>query len=255
MIFDLVLDIEKGDGRFSTVDNPITLRQQDAEAYVLAAAIREGGAVMDLTGYDVRFYALRPDGGKVIDGENVVVTSPTEGLVAYTVPKELTAATGDIPTAYFRVTSGGYSASTENVYIKVVPSIAIEATSGDYIPEVDALLAAMEAQRVSYASAEQLREIEWDSLVDAVNTSRGRANSAADRCEAFLETFKVEWSDLSDEAKAMIASAAASGVEWATQEEIDAAFNNTILPAIGGDNAITGLTQADYDYALAKIFG
>lgn len=88
MLIDLTLDIEKGTNRFSTLDNPITLRQQDAEAYVFNVNLRQGGAVLDLTGMTVRFYALRPDGGKVIDGENVAVLSAPDGIVQYTVPRQ-----------------------------------------------------------------------------------------------------------------------------------------------------------------------
>lgn len=112
MLIDLTLDIEKGTNRFSTLDNPITLRQQDAEAYVFNVNLRQGGAVLDLTGMTVRFYALRPDGGKVIDGENVAVLSAPDGIVQYTVPAKLTQAAGDIPTSYIRISSGDWSAST-----------------------------------------------------------------------------------------------------------------------------------------------
>ena len=157
MLIDLTLDIEKGTNRFSTLDNPITLRQQDAEAYVFNVNLRQGGAVLDLTGMTVRFYALRPDGGKVIDGENVAVLSAPDGIVQYTVPAKLTQAAGDIPTSYIRISSGDWSASTGNIAIRVVPSVAIEATGGDYIPEIDHLINALEAQRVTYGNAEEMR--------------------------------------------------------------------------------------------------
>ena len=184
MLIDLTLDIEKGTNRFSTLDNPITLRQQDAEAYVFNVNLRQGGAVLDLTGMTVRFYALRPDGGKVIDGENVAVLSASDGIVQYTVPAKLTQAAGDIPTSYIRISSGDWSASTGNIAIRVVPSVAIEATGGDYIPEIDHLINALEAQRVTYGNAEDVRASEWQAIMDEVINARGRADSAADRCEA-----------------------------------------------------------------------
>ena len=254
MLIDLTLDIEKGSNRFSTLDNPIVLRQQDAEAYVFNVSIRQGGAVLDLTGTTVRFYALRPDGGKVIDGDNVTVLSAADGLVQYTVPAKLTQAAGDIPTSYIRITSGDWSASTGNIAIRVMPSIAIEATGGDYIPEIDRLINALEAQRVSYANAEDMRSAEWSDLMDSVTDARGRANSAADRCEAFLASFHVDYDDLTDDLKEKIASMASAGVTFATQAEIQEAYEEVIVPALGTDTALDGLTQEDYDYALGKVF-
>lgn len=255
MLIDLTLDIEKGGNRFSTLDNPITLRQGDAMAYTFQASIRQGGAVLDLTGMTVRFYALRPDGGKVIDGDNVSMVSAADGMVSYDIPSQLTQAAGDIPTAYFRITSGDWSASTENTVIRVVPSIGIEAQGGDYIPEIDRLLNALEAQRVNYANAEDVRSSEFAALVGDVTDARGRANSAADRCEAFLESFKVNYDDLTDDLKQKIAAMASAGVVFATQDEIDEAYENVIAPAIGTENQLEGLTQEDYDFVLAKVFG
>lgn len=255
MLIDLTLDIEKGENRFSTLDNPIVLRQGDSGAYVLQVSIRAGGAVLDLTGMTVRFYALRPDGGKVIDGENVTVLSAADGLVRYEIPEQLTRAAGDIPTAYIRVTSGDYSATTPNTAFRIVPSIGIEAQGGDYIPEIDKLINALEAQRVNYANAEDMRSSEWASLMGDVTDARGRANSAADRVQAFLESFSVDYDDLTDDLKEKIAAMASAGVEFPSADEIDQAFESTIAPAIGADVSLKGLTQEDYDYALGKIFG
>ena len=59
MLIDLTLDIEKGTNRFSTLDNPITLRQQDAEAYesIIAPAIGTDTVLDGLTqeDYDYAF--------------------------------------------------------------------------------------------------------------------------------------------------------------------------------------------------------
>lgn len=255
MLIDLTLDIEKGGNRFSTLDNPITLRQGDAMAYTFQASIRQGGAVLDLTGMTVRFYALRPDSGKVIDGDNVAMVSAADGMVSYNIPAQLTQAAGDIPTAYFRITSGDWSASTENTAIRVVPSVGIEAQGGDYIPEIDSLLNVLEAQRVNYANAEDVRASEWSSLVGDVSDARGRADSAADKCEAFLESFKVNYDDFTEETKQKIATMASAGVVFATQDEIDSAYEEVMEPALGTATQLEGLTQEDYDFVLAKVFG
>lgn len=255
MLIDLTLDIEKGTNRFSTLDNPITLRQQDAEAYVFNVNLRQGGAVLDLTGMTVRFYALRPDGGKVIDGENVAVLSAPDGIVQYTVPAKLTQAAGDIPTSYIRISSGDWSASTGNIAIRVVPSVAIEATGGDYIPEIDHLINALEAQRVTYDNAEDARASEcrrsWTSLQRRAAGRTAPPTAARPRSASL----KVDYDDLTDDAKEKIAAMASAGVVFATHAEIDEAFESIIAPAIGTDTVLDGLTQEDYDYAFGKVFG
>lgn len=181
MLIELTLDIEKGSNRFSTLDNPITLRQQDAEAYVFSVTIRQGGQKLDLTGKTVRYYALKPDGTSVIDGQNVTVSSAADGTVQYPIPKALTNAAGDIPTSYFRITSDTWSASTQNVAIKVIPSVGVEVSqeSGGYIPELDAILNKMEAQRVSYSNAEETHENDWSLLTESVQQATQKALTSA----------------------------------------------------------------------------
>lgn len=223
MLIEMTLDIEKGENRFSTLDNPITLRQQDGGAYVFDVSLRQGGQVLDLTGMTVRFYARRPDGSKVIDGDGVSVQSASDGLVQYTVPKELTQSPGDLPTSYFRITSGDWDASTGNVAIRVIPSVAFDATAdGDYVPEIDALLNAMEAQRVSYASAEDTRVSDWDAIKQDANEVTGKANGAADAANDASTTALASASDAADEAKAAsYAAAAARAAAVAAMEACD----------------------------------
>ena len=108
--------------------------------------------------------------------------------------------------------------------------MAIEATGGDYIPEIDRLINALEAQRVTYGNAEDVRASEWQAIMDEVINARGRADSA-------------------------IAAMASAGVVFATHAEIDEAFESIIAPAIGTDTVLDGLTQEDYDYAFGKVFG
>lgn len=253
MLIELTLDIDKSEGRFSSLDNAIILRQTDAVAYTIRAEVRQQGAVFDLTGYTVRFYATRPDGHKVIDSVNVL--SAPDGIIQYEIPKSFTEVIGDVPNAYFRITSGeSFSASTESIAFKIIQGTFMEAAGGDYVPEIDKVLVLLEAQRISYAGKEQERERQWTAFKDDVTGAGGRANSAADQCEAFLKDFSVDYEDMTPECRAKIAASAAAGIEFATVDEINEAFEREIIPVIGGGSE-TSLTQEDFDWAMAKIFG
>lgn len=178
MIIRLTLDINKSEGRFSSLEEAIELRQTDAVAYAISASIREDGAVLDLTGCTVRFYATRPDGAAVI--EEATVASAADGTVFYTIPKEFTEVVGNVQNAYFRVTSnGGYSASTESIAFRVKPGAFIEATGGDYAPDIDKVIALMEEQRIAHATNEENRAEEWLDLKAASASATVAATTAA----------------------------------------------------------------------------
>lgn len=153
----------------------------------------------------------------------MAVQSASDGTVRYTVPKELTQASGDIPTSYFRITSGDWDASTGNIAIRVIPSIAFEATSdGDYVPEIDSLLNAMEAQRESYANAEDTRVSDWDEIKQDASDATGRANGAAASAEDAATIALASSDDAAQEAKeAAYAAAAARAAAEAAMEACD----------------------------------
>ncbi|MEF2593712.1 MAG: hypothetical protein U0M51_04125 [Eggerthellaceae bacterium] len=60
------------------------------------------------------------------------------------------------------------------------------------------------------------------SAASQATTAAGRANSAADEAEAFLNGFTVEYSNLSEDCKEIIAESASSGATFLTPEEGEA---------------------------------
>lgn len=57
------------------------------------------------------------------------------------------------------------------------------------------------------------------TAASGANTAAGRANSAADEAEAFLNGFIVEYDNLSEECKEIIAESASAGAAFLTKEE------------------------------------
>lgn len=154
--FELTLNTDKSDSRFNDDTNPIVLRQQDALAYALDARIVENGVPMNLEGCVVRFQAVKPDGKLVIEPASVM--SPGEGKVYYPIPAQLTQTVG-VFAAYLQVIQGeSVVASTENIAFRVLHGAMEEALkTSDYAPEIDRVLAYLEAQKVDQSE-------QWENL-------------------------------------------------------------------------------------------
>ena len=110
------------------------------------------------------------------------------------------------------------------------------------------------ASATSSATAAGAAATAANNAASAANTAAGRANSAADEAEAFLNGFTVEYDNLSEECKDYIAQSAAAGVEFATQDEIDKAFEDEILPVLAGGEMDNALTPEEFEWAISDIF-
>lgn len=198
---NLTLDVDKGEDRFSTLDERIELRQGDALAYVLDVYLREESEVLDLTGKAVRLYAKLPN-STVIDGANVEVVSAEEGHIQYPIPKELTQTVGNVDVVYFRITdedpASEWSASTPNIPFSVRKGVAFKVRDEDYFPEFDGIMADLEASRVAYEQSEEGRETAEDAREQAeesriaAETARASAETARAAAEAERATAEAE---------------------------------------------------------------
>ena len=192
MKYEMMLDIAKGTERFSTVPRPIVLRQTDEGAYEIEATIRSNGEVLDLTGSTVRFYATRPDGEEVI--APVTVKSAKEGIVTLAIPAELTAVSGTVTNAYFRVTKGETSASTESVPMRIMQSVGARALDGSYVIEIDDLVAELTAQKLAFEQAEAARAAAFEELSQAVTNLQllDGAVTTAKIADGAVKTAKID---------------------------------------------------------------
>lgn len=188
----MTLDADKGDNRFA-VEESIRIRQGDSLSYILDIDVRQGGQVVDLTGYAVRLYATKPDGSAVIDGENVEVAEAAAGRVRYTVPPQLVDAVGRVAPCYLRITEAGnqseWSLSTASFELDVVRGVGANLASGEYIPEIDGLLADMDKQLSDFSQAEEAR----------ASGEEARETAEQDRAEAERLRQEAETARLSNE--------------------------------------------------------
>lgn len=223
----MTLDADKGDGRFAVTES-IRVRQGDALSYELEIGIRQGGEVLDLSGYAVRLYANKPDGSAVIDGENLEVLDAAAGRVLYTVPRQLVDTVGRIAPCYLRVTEADnqseWSLTTDSFELDVVRGVAANIASGEYIPEIDGLLADMDRQLADFSAAEDAR-----ASAEALRDADEQARAEAERLRREAEEARLSYEEARREAEDARAAAeslraTAEGARRAAEAERAAEF-------------------------------
>lgn len=223
----MTLDADKGDGRFAVTES-IRVRQGDSLSYELEIGIRQGGEVLDLSGYAVRLYASKPDGSAVIDGENLEVLDAAAGRVLYTVPRQLVDTVGRIAPCYLRVTEADnqseWSLTTDSFELDVVRGVAANIASGEYIPEIDGLLADMDRQLADFSAAEDARA-SAEALRDADEQARAEAERLRREAEEARLSYEEARRDAEDaRAAAESLRATAEGARRAAEAERAAEF-------------------------------
>lgn len=96
----------------------VRISQGDENSMSIVATILDGAQPFDLTGKLVRFKCELP-GGKVFVDDSVAVSDAKKGVVAFTLPPEVSAAAGKVTGALFEVHSDGYAIHTTKMEIDV----------------------------------------------------------------------------------------------------------------------------------------
>lgn len=182
--FNIELDVSKQE----IVPKAVRARVGDAEGCEIVAVITRDGDPYDLTGLDVRFECILPDGTKFRDGG----TSVSGSKATYTLPSEVVMARGLVKVAYFRITSGiGVVDSTESFIIDVKPGIrpCELGVPERCVPELDEALAALKQQTSESASTN--REI-GEAEADRAAAEKARESAEASRKSAEKERASAE---------------------------------------------------------------
>lgn len=109
------LNVDKS-GSFAA--QTVRISQGDENSMSIVATILNGAQPFDLTGKSVRFKCVLP-GGKVFVDDSVAVSDAKKGVVAFTLPPEVSAAAGKVTGALFEVYSDGYAVHTTKMEINV----------------------------------------------------------------------------------------------------------------------------------------
>ena len=249
----MTLDADKGDNRFA-VEESIRIRQGDSLSYILDIDVRQGGQVVDLTGYAVRLYATKPDGSAVIDGENVEVAEAAAGRVRYTVPPQLVDTVGRVAPCYLRITEAGnqseWSLSTASFELDVVRGVGANLASGEYIPEIDGLLADMDKQLSDFSQAEEARASGEEARETA---EQNRAEAERLRSEAETARLSNESSRTSaEDSRAAAESSRVTAEQARASAEAERAAEFAVFEAKAQEWVPRILAEGEYDPMTRK---
>lgn len=176
---ELFLDVTGKDPAFIP---PIRLRQGE-KGFPVSLTVTDDGEPYDLAGKAVRFMATRPDGHVVVEE----VTEVAGNAATYRTPSALAAVPGAMRTAYFEIadSEGMRIAATGDIPIVIERGTdAAAEPAGDYIPELDRMLA--EGAASIQANADALARFTADSSeqLQAQQEDFERAEAARDEeCE------------------------------------------------------------------------
>ena len=120
-------------------NDKITVRQSERGLVLNATIKAKDGTNYDLSGKTVQF-AENKDGEKLILDEDVQVDSSKQGVIHYTLNREVYSASG---TAWFEIitNSGEVIDTTQNFYINVLKDAEINVANDNYISSLNGLIA------------------------------------------------------------------------------------------------------------------
>lgn len=196
--FNIDLDLAKQ----PRVAQAIRVKKGDFGSGKIIADVYHNGAPFDMSGLDARFECRRKDGTKIVDG-----SASIEGnTITYTLPIELATHKELIKTAYFAILDGSVWRDTTEVFFIDVQESAVEGiVPGDYIPEIDAKIALLNAYLSIAGESEAQRVYNEDERVTAeaerVSNEATRVMSESGRIEAESSRITAESARSSTEAE------------------------------------------------------
>lgn len=115
----------------------------------------------DLTGKQVVFEALKPDGTHIVDTAGITILNATGGLARYSFNEQVFAVAGTMQQAFFKITqtdnqNNVITDSTLEINIRVLENrVEFGINSKDYLSEYDDLIAKVEKKFDDYAATVQ----------------------------------------------------------------------------------------------------
>lgn len=129
------------------------------------------------------------------------------------------------------------------------------ATYEDMVSQIANASDEVVAEVVADVAADLLAATEAaETATENADVATGRANSAADEAEAFLNGFVVQYENLSDECKALIAQSAGTGAEVISDDEGIAIIDSLTPLIISGHDSGT-ITDVEGLAIIDGIFG
>ena len=141
----------------------ITGRQGDSQLKFVSVLLWDGekNIPYDLTGKQVVFEALKPDGTHIVDYDGITTLDAPHGLFRYSFNEQVFAVDGTMKQAFFKITHTDkddqvITDSTLEINIHILKNqVEFGINSTDYLSEYDDLIAQVKQKFADYADAVQ----------------------------------------------------------------------------------------------------
>lgn len=251
-ITDLVLNTDKSSSDIN--NDKITVRQSERGLVLNATIKAKDGTNYDLSGKTVQF-AENKDGEKLVLDENVQVDSSKQGVIHYTLNREVYSASG---TAWFEIitNSGEVIDTTQNFYINVLKDAEINVANDNYISSLNGLIAHV---KVAGDKAQETINDLVKQLTDDVNSKKQEAdNISAD----LTKKFDDKMTDLNNQLSDYQSKYNKLSTDWANElktisdqatSDINAKYAQKLVDLQNDYNSWKSKTVADFNATVDPI--
>lgn len=251
-ITDLVLNTDKSS---TDINNDKIVIRQSERGLVLNATIKaKDGTNYDLSGKTVQF-AESKDGAKLVLDEDVQVDSSKQGVIHYTLNREVYSASG---TAWFEIITnqGDVIDTTQNFYIDVLRDAEINVANDNYISSLNGLIA-----HIKVAGEKATETI--NNLVTQLTNDVNSKKQEADNISANLtKKFDAKIADLNNQLSNYQAKYSKLSTDWANElktisdqatSDINAKYAQKLVDLQNDYNSWKSKTVTDFNATVDPI--
>lgn len=170
----LVKDVQDFKIDFSGVKNWLQARQyEDGMRQVFVDVSNEDGTPFDLTGCNVMFEGLLPDGThRIMDAKHSVIIDPANGQFRFDFPKQAFSVAGSYKQAFFRIMRDGSSVTTLEFSLEVLADKVISGiVPSDYLTPFEDLYAKL-GDIIAKADGDvKAKLLEWQTQINELITN------------------------------------------------------------------------------------
>ena len=189
-----------------------TRQYEDSLRQVFVDMVHEDGSAYDLTGCNVMFSGLMPDGThRVLDNSHAVFyADPTTGKFRFDMPAPAFAVAGQYKQAFFRIFKGYKNVATLEFKLEVLADQVIEGlVPADYISPLNDFLKTINEKEDNFikslnkkeADAEESLQKTVNDFTNKIQDLMQKLNASATATDAEFKTLQIAFDNLQQEIK------------------------------------------------------
>lgn len=147
---ELVYEITKQQN-LQPAQQAIYARVGDGGLKIVTVQLKSNNYPYDLTGKNVAFEGVKPDGTRIIDTSGGIVLDPQGGIFRYAFPAQTFTARGQFQQAFFKVMLGDKVDTTIDVMVNVSPNLVeFGINSESYLSEYEQLISELKDKQQTF---------------------------------------------------------------------------------------------------------